>query len=205
MEKIGEGYFYNVLRINKTRVLKIQKTRIRIFWHIYRHHKHWSLLKLLKETRRIRKSMRSLGSLYEKLMEKIEDKDILGNPFFIDGIEYTQDYAKLFSNINNINNDKFRKIVMDYINLLNTLWSYGVSDEMFKFSHNCGYVKGKFVFLDFNEVTFKKEDVIKDIEKEIWLYMRSYKELSENKKEIYKTLMREYVTIENLNKYWIKS
>lgn len=204
MKKIGEGYYYNVYKIDNNRVLKLIKTKIRTFLFIFFANK-FNYKKSLLDYRNVIKFTPKLKEKYSNILNLLKtNKEIIGNPQFINDIEYTQDLIKNLRNVNSLQEKEFVKVVTDYIFLLKRLWNFGISDGVFNFSINCGYNNSNIlVLIDFNEVTFNKIEVAKQINNQIWLQRASYLRLTEEKQGIFKNILEKELTIENLNKNWI--
>ncbi len=203
MRKIGEGYYYNVYEIDNNKVLKKLKSKARIFLFIFIS-KIFNLKKTIKEYKNLSFNLKRLTEEYKNILLKIKDQNLIANPEFINDLEYKQDKVNTINKIiKNSSEKEFEKIVYDYIELLFKLWSFGVSDSIFNFSLNCGYDKfNKLTLFDFNELSFSKENVLEHIKTEIWLKRVSYIFLRKKYKEIFKRIMKENITEENLNKFW---
>ena len=160
MKKIGEGYYYNVYKIDNNQVLKKVKNKMQIFAYIFFCNRG-NYKNTLKEYNIVIKSIPRLRNEYSKVFSLVPDADMFGNPEFINEIEYKQDLIKDIKNINSLKESEFVKVVLDYIILLKQLWSLGLSDSVFNFSINCGYNKNnRLILIDFNEVSFIKNEII---------------------------------------------
>lgn len=203
MKKIGEGYYYNVYKISDNQVLKLIKNKLQVFIFIFFANKG-NYKNSIKEYRNVARCIPKLKEEYSKIFNLVIDKEILGNPEFVDEIEYRQDLVKDVRGVNTLSKQDFIKIINDYIYLLKKLWSFGVSDSVFNFSINCGYNKNnRFILIDFNELTFSKNEIYEQINNKVWLNRASYLRLTKEKQIIFKELMNKEITIENLNENWL--
>lgn len=205
MKKIGEGYYYNVYEINKDKVIKKTKSKIRMYIFIlitnYFYFKNYKNFK--EEYNSALENLKFLPEKYKNILNLVKDKSILGNPEFIDDLDYYQDKYISLRDINKYEAEKFERIVLNFTKLLHKLWSYRLSDSVFNFSLNCGVDKNDNVILfDFNEMDFDKDIVTKRVKDKVWLKRSSYFRLSKDKKEIFKKIMDQEINLENLDKYW---
>ena len=90
-KKVGEGYYYNVYDLGNGRVVKKQKNKFRFFLYIFYINKN--SLRGLSEYRSAVKNIDNIQKIYTKLTKVVPDLSILGNPVFVGGINYTQDYT----------------------------------------------------------------------------------------------------------------
>ena len=96
-----------------------------------------------------------------------------------------------------------REIIDQYIDLIVRFWEYGFADRVYNFTINNGITeKGKLILLDFNEVTFKKEDVARSIETKRWKRAWSCTSLPVPYRRYYEQRMDEVMTEENLDRHW---
>ena len=181
MKKIGEGYYYNVFELNTDTVLKIVKSKLRIFLFIFFANK-CNVSNTKQEYNKVLTSIPQLKTVYGKILKTISDKSIIGNPLFINETDYRQDKVRELRNINDLNDQDFTKVINDYINLLKKLWYFEVSDSVFNFSINCGYNKNEeLVLIDFNEMSFDKKEIIDQIAEKVWMKRSSYVRLTQEK------------------------
>lgn len=204
MKKIGEGYYYNVYKINDRRVVKVIKNKIQIFLFIFFANK-CNYKNTIVEYKNVIKSIPRLREEYLKILALVEDREVIGNPEFLNEVEYWQDLVKGLRNINTLTEQDFVGVVNDYIHLLKKLWSVGLSDTVFNLSINCGYNEHKrLVLIDFNEMTLSRAEVEKQIHNQVWLKRASYTRLTSEKQDLFRELMRKEVTIESLNTSWLR-
>lgn len=202
MKKIGEGYYYNVYEINKDKVLKKKKRKIRMFLFILISN-FFNLKNTKKEYFGAVANIKTFPNKYQKILDLVKDKSIIANPEIVNETDCLQDKIKILNNLFKYRDQDFEKIVLDFTNLIQILWSYHLSDSVLKLRNNYGYDKNhKLVLVDFNEITFEKEQVVEDTKNKIWLEKTSYKVLPKSKKEIFVRIMDQEINLENLNKYW---
>lgn len=204
MKKIGEGYYYNVFEVSTDIVLKIIKSRFRIFIFILFANK-FNISNTTKEYKVVLSSIPKLKNIYSRVFSLISDKSIIGNPEFVNNTDYKQNRVKELKSINDLNKEEFIKVISDYTNLLKRLWSFGISDSVFNFSINCGYNKhNELVLIDFNEMTFEKDRVNEQIVNKVWLRRASYLRLTKEKQEIFNEVLNKEITKESLEKIWAR-
>ncbi len=202
MKKIGEGYYYNVFNVNTDTVLKIIKNKFRIFIFIFIANK-CNISNTKQEYNKVIVSIPQLKIVYEKILKAISNTSIIGNPLFINDTDYKQDKVRELRNINTLNEEDFISVINEYTNLLKELWSFGVSDSVFNFSVNCGYNKNnELILIDFNEMTFYKNEVRTQIINKAWLQRFSYMTLTKEKQELFNEIFSREITEESLEKYW---
>jgi hypothetical protein len=204
MKKIGEGYYYNVFEKSTDTVVKTLKSKPRIFLFIF-FAKKFNIVITRQEYNKVLSSIPQLKTTYEKILSAIPDKSIIGNPVFTNETDYTQDKVKELRNINSLNENDFSNVIKAYTHLLKTLWSYGVSDSIFNFSLNCGYSKNnELILIDFNEMTFEKDEISSQIKNKIWLQRSSYLHLTKEKQELFNTIFDKEISQEILEKNWVE-
>ncbi len=194
MKKIGEGYYYNVFEVTPDTVIKSIKSRFRVFIFILFANK-FNISNTAKEYKVVISSIPKLKSIYSKVLSLISDKSLIGNPEFVNNVNYKQDRVKELKSINDLNKKEFIKVISDYTNLLRRLWSFKVSDSVFNFSINCGYNKHyELVLIDFNEMTFDKEKVNEQIVNKVWLQRTSYLRLTKEKQDLFNEIFNREIT-----------
>lgn len=193
-----KGFFYNVYDMGNGRVLKIEKPRI----IQYIKHYFWA--------GRLPKEVRTLAEISYKIIRSNIDPTLIANPKKENGNSYSQDKVEILENYISLHTiEENKKIIDIYTDHILETWQNGFSDLIFNFTINCGLdKKGKIVLVDFNEVTFDKEEVNKLINKKRWLdsWSRTHW-LSFTDKELwayYSVAMESKITIENLERFWKK-
>lgn len=199
MNKVGEGYFYLVYDIGEDRVLKKQKSNIRFFSFIF-----ITSCFSLAEYVRINKKGKKIGDIYKKVLEKLLDLSIIGNPNFIGGINYEQDKViPLNVYFQRINFEKQKKRIDEYIFLIKKLWNVGIHDEVYNFTLNTGVNNSdQLILIDFNELIFDIELVKDHILNKKWLKQRSYTSLPKELRMYFKESMNREITLKSLEKEW---
>lgn len=205
MKKIGEGYFYNVYDRGDGRVVKHIKSKWDRFFTI-------SKLCLLMPTiiydefSRSERDRATFEDVYKILKTNLKDWSVLGNPLFLDGVNYEQDLvipiARAFKSATI---ERQKEIIDSFIECISMCWRQGFSEHVFNFTINNGVDKnGNVVLLDFNEISFDKEDALLRIQNKRWLRAASYKRWAFSKElcAYYEKRMEESLTEENLNRYW---
>ena len=203
MQKIGEGYYYNVYEIQTNRVIKKRKNIFRSFYYIVVKSNKFKI-NGFKEFISLHTNKNKIKDIYNKIIQNIKDISEIGNPYFINEFEYTQDKVTILKDIlikSDIETQK--EIIEKYINSIKKSWKQGYSDIVFNFTINNGLDKNNTVILiDFNEIVFEKSEIAKRIQKQKWLIRYSYTQLSGELKEYYKKRMSEEITIDQLENLW---
>ncbi len=199
MNKIGEGYYYHVYDLGNGRVLKKIKSKLRIFLFILfanRFRAHF-----IFEYKNVLASIKILKPLYVKILSRIKDASLLGNPMALEELSYEQDRVTPISQV--IDEQNFRNIIDKYVNFIKLFWSFGLHENIYNFTINNGVDKnGNVVLLDFNEITFDIDRIEEQIKNKIWLQSYSYLHLPRNWQKYFSEKMDEEITKENLNNIW---
>jgi len=213
MKLIGKGWQYRVYDIGNGRVRKIKRTPIDSFWRIF------FMPKIIKENRKFRfnpilsyREMRRISRESEANINKF--KEILpsipmyltGNPVFLNGINYEQDYATpLLGYFQEHEDTENKKAITQYAQLILELWQHGCSDSVFNFATNSGVdSQNRVIQIDIGELDLEKNIVVEKVRNKKWLSQPSYIfHLDESMKRFFMEEMDNYVTMENLEKYWM--
>lgn len=213
MKLIGKGWQYRVYDIGNERVRKIKRTPIDSFCRIF------FMPKIIMENRKFRfnpglsyREMRRISHESEENIMKL--KEILpsmpmyltGNPVFLSGVNYEQDYATpLLRYFQEHEDTENKKAITLYARLILELWQYGCSDSVFNFATNSGVdSQNRVIQIDIGELDFEKNIVAEKVRNKKWLSQPSYVfHLSDYMKRFFMDDMDNYVTIENLEKYWM--
>jgi len=187
------GFFYTVYDMGNGRVQKIEKPRI------VQYLKHFFF------AGRLPKEVRKSADISYKVIGSSIDPALLAHPKIESDRSYSQDKVLILEQyIPSHTLEENKKIIDLYANHILETWKNGFSDKIFNFTHNCGIdARGKIVLVDFNEITFNKEEVRSLINKQRWLHaFSSTYHLSFNNKGLwkyYKEVMAEKITSENLD------
>jgi len=212
MELIGKGWEYRVYDIGNGRVRKVKRTPVDSFCRLFfmpkpvKKNRKFRFNPILSywEMRRISRETDENISRFKKILPFMPDH-LVGNPVFLNGVNYEQDYAiSLFQYFKQHNVSENRKIITKYAELVVELWKYGCSDNVFNFYNNSGVDKNEQVtMMDFGELAFSKEKVYQAIQSKRWLFQPSYALFrNEELKNYFQTEMERLITMKNLNKYW---
>ncbi len=208
MKLIDAGYQYRVFDLENGKVLKRKCSTFRTFYQmfrVYRRHdmSQWSALK--KSLAFLRKSKDTIFEVKRRLTQI--PPHLLGNPDFKKGINYEQDKVEIVEKYFNHHSLEENKLLIDkYIQLTQFLWEYGIHDVIYKIRANYGVnSKNEIVLIDFNEVTFSKDEALETIQNKDWLRSRWYAQLEEGDlKNYYSDSMNTKITEENFNLHWQK-
>lgn len=204
MKKLGNGLQYVAYDAGGGRVFKRTTTKKEKVTKL----KSWDLtpsaitkkLKGLKEHEKF-----SINTVRKLLKNQSLPAELIGNPKFQSGFNYTQDKVTPigeYFKTHNLRQNK--KILKNYVLLEHILWQYGISDDARKPTLNNGVTKdGNVILMDFGECTFQKRRIATDIKNNNWLSKRSLKYLVDKRlKEFIILLVAKEITLEKLNHFW---
>ena len=208
MKLIGKGWQYKVFDLGNGRVRKIE---------LPAHYQHWlilyqwlrransaSFIEVYDNMKRFR-TMCPESVSYIKSIYHLLDKQLLGNPVFLDKNNYEQDKVRTIEDcFRDFSLDECKKTIDAYIKLLLDTWTYGFSDAVFNFMENNGFNKKReLVQVDFGEIVFSKEIIKSHIINQTWLQSWSYARLQNRAlKEYFRRAMTDDVNISNLHRLW---
>jgi len=191
MKLLDSGYFYDVFDIGNNRVLKKKRS----FFKIAKNAGGW-----IKAFRHIKQCTQT-----NRLVIKKVPHSYLGNPVFKNKTNYEQDKVVLLMDYFDSHGLEENKIVVDkYISLIERLLSYDIHDYVYKFKNSYGLNSaGEIVFIDFNEVVFDKNEVLKLVQEKRWQSEAQFRKFPEGELKNYiQQKFTELLTIENINKFW---
>jgi len=206
LQRIGQGYYYNVCDLENGRVLKTQtshatriqkllswrgktfseKIRIPFTYPLYVRDAEQSLIRSIETSQR--------------------NQEMFGNPRFGDAFSYEQDRAvplEVYFRENRLEANLQR--FDEYLRLLQTLWTYGLSDTVFNFTINNGVSlrTDRVIYLDFNEYTESREVITECIKTEKWFTQAALRDMPPSPLRSQIILrMREEITLEKFNVLW---
>lgn len=120
MKKIGEGFYCYVFEDNNSIIKIHKKNKIYIFLYIFLLN-IFNIKNTIKDYKSVVLFLATGKDYYKRILDLIEDKSIIGNPIFLNGIDYKQEKAELIININNYSEEEFKKIVIDFTDLIKKL------------------------------------------------------------------------------------
>lgn len=202
MNKIGEGYYYNVYDLGNGRVLKKQKSNFRLFMYILVSTNF--NFRVISEYKNALINLPEIKKIYTKLQNIIPDMQLLGNPQFLNGINYKQDKVVVFKELLKSHSEQeIQKYLDQYIDRIKELWTYGVHEKVFNFTINTGIDdSGRLILIDFNEISFDINYVRQKIQEKRWLKSWSYMCLPTSLKSYYSGKMDQEITMDNLKELW---
>lgn len=205
MQKIGEGYWYNVYRLENERVLKIQKTILEKIRDSYKKERK-NFYRWLKTVRNLICDVNEISTNYRYIKNNV-DLSLLGMPTFLRGIDYEQDRVWILGVIlQSCTLEERRSIIDLYIDNIIDCWKYGFADKLFNFTINNGLDRtGRMIFIDFNEISLFKEDIILRIKKKTWTNSWSLRQVDLETRSYYLAQMDLRITLESLETNWRKA
>jgi hypothetical protein len=178
MEKLSDGYYYEVFDLKNGRVLKKKKT----FSEVAKSMGGMRPLKFYRTWKHIRNCENTTKEVIKRL-----PLQLIGNPSFVNKTNYEQDKVVLLMEYFESHNlEENKRIVDSYIDLIKTLLLHGVHDHVYKFKNSYGIDKnGKVICIDFNEMTFSKDEVITLAQEERWRTEAQFTKLKEGELKKY--------------------
>lgn len=212
MKLIGKGWQYRVYDIGNDRVRKIKRSSIDSFGRIFfmpkpapQHRKfRFNPILSFKEMRRISRNRDKNARVFKKFLDNIHG-DLVGNPIYIDDVNFEQDYAtplmEYFKTHDKADNNE---MITKYIELVIELWKYGFHDDIFNFPMNSGVDKnGSVIMIDLGEFVYSKDKVEESVQSKKWLSQPFYAVFKGIwSREYFRKEMDRLITVENLNKNW---
>lgn len=170
MKKIGEGWQYSVYDLGNGRVLK----RFHSLWRSY-----WVILKttfpfkddsltLIPDFSRNMKRKALLS--YRILSEKGIPSEWLGNPRFINELDFEQDKVTALHDVfARATTEETKKIIDAFIIFNSKLLELGVIDKSFNITKNYGLNKdGEIVLIDIGELFEDTKSIYEQIKNKAW-------------------------------------
>jgi hypothetical protein len=199
MEKMGEGLQYTVYldgnKVRKEPKSKSQMIKMARNWHDTEE----------EAVKNVEMALRRRKKTVQEIKNRNFPDWIFGNIRFDEDVVFQDLLTPVDGRLAEAKDlDQKKKVVEDYIELLQKLWSYGIGDTIYNFTLNNGYdQKGRLVQLDFGEIVFSSERVKEEVESQKWLEKRSYShDISDDLKPYFKRRMEEEITVEKLEDKW---
>jgi hypothetical protein len=200
MEKIGEGLQY-IVYSEGDRVRKEPKQRKEMIEMA----SNWYDSKS-KAVENVEMALKRRKNTVKEIRSRDIPGDLFGNLVFKENGVVLQDVlAPVDQRLRSVESlEKKEQVVDDYVDLLHTLWSYGIGDTIYNFTINNGYnQKDRMVQMDFGELVFTKEKIEEKVRENAWLEMRSYEhDISKELKPYYRKKMQKELTVEKLEDVW---
>lgn len=114
MEKIGEGYWYNVFSLSEKRVRKVEKTYWQKIAHVFRLKKKQPIV-FLRNAASFILERSNIITAYKHIEDRV-DPSLLANPEFRNGIDYDQDCVRVLEDVfSTASTDRQKQIIDLYI------------------------------------------------------------------------------------------
>jgi hypothetical protein len=170
MKKIGEGWQYSVYNMDNGRVLKKFHSPIKSYWVILKTifpFKDDSLITVPRFSKSAKK--KALAS-FEIIKNKKVPAWWLGNPKFLNGLDYEQDKARPLHDVfENCGTAAIKSIIDEFIIFNKCLLESGMIDKSFNITKNYGLNKeGKIILIDIGELFDDPERIKKQIMDRAW-------------------------------------
>ncbi len=202
MKIIGKGYWYNVYDLKNSRVIKLEKGFLQKICDTYQFEGK-NITSYLKTIFKLLTGKRKIMDAYAYIQNNSE-LGLVGFPTFLDGINYEQNKVEILGSVLlGLNLIKRKELIDLYIKNIIECWRNGFADNVYNFTINNGVdSSGKLIFLDFNEITLLKADVLKSIETKRWLRAWSLNQIDIELQQYYREQMNMEVTTESLEQNW---
>ncbi len=201
MNKISDGYYYEVYDLNNGKVLKKKKA----FSEITKAFEGKNRLGYLEKIYKTRKHIRYCERVTETIKKSLIPKELLANPLCLNKTDYEQDKVVLLMDYFDSHSLQENKLIVDsYIDLTREFLGHGIHDNVYKFKNGYGInASGKVVCIDFNEMIFSKEKVLELVSNEEWRKQAQFTKFPEGElKEYIGEKFKEILNSEIINKYW---
>ena len=154
MKKIGEGWQYSVYDLQNGRVLKKLHSLIKTYWVILKDIFPFNTDPITKLPSYARNSKIKALASAEILTKKNIPLSWLGNPKFINGLDYEQDKAlPLHDVFTNSNTEQIKLLIDKFIIFNKQLMEIGVIDKSFNITKNYGLNNnGDVILIDIGEL-----------------------------------------------------
>jgi hypothetical protein len=204
MNLLASGYFYDVYDVGNDRVLKKQRAFKDIAKSIQGKNQINFFVLMIKTFVYIKKVKQNTNVVRRKL--SVVPRELLGNPEFVNSTDYTQDKVVLLMDYFDTHTlDENKIVVLSYTELIKKLLKYGIHDYVYKFKNSYGLnKKGGVVFIDFNEVTFSKEETLTYIKNSQCKSEAQFRKFPEGElKEYIGYRLSNLLKPDLVNQYWI--
>ena len=201
--KIASGYFYDVYDMGDGRILKKKRPFYKIARSLQGKSKLDFLSLIVKTFRYIQDAKRNTKIVREKTASI--PQELLGNPKFLNAVDYTQDKVVLLMDYFDTNTLEENKVVVGkYVALIKELFEFGIHDYVYKFKNSYGVnSRGGIVFIDFNEVTFSKEKTLELAQAKHWKQEAQFRKFPEGElKDFIELKLAETITPDVVNNSW---
>ena len=170
MKKIGEGWQYSVYSINNERVLKKFHSPIKSYWVILKTifpFRDDSMMLIPGFSKGARK--KALAS-FEILKNRNIPAAWLGNPKFLNNLDYEQDKTQPLHDVfEKYNTTKIKSIIDNFIAFNKRLLERGIIDKSFNITKNYGLNNdGEIILIDIGELLDSPERIKKRIVDRAW-------------------------------------
>lgn len=199
VKKMGYGLQYDVYDYGE-RVLKIPRSNLSKTLNLLK----WSFVdpsylffrKIIRDM-----NVEKIKSIKGLIKRKV-DISLIGNPIFEKNKLWQDKVIPLKKIVHENPEIIFRK----YSEFIVSLWKYGLQESVFNFGVNFGLDNSdRIVLIDFGELSFDKEQVIKSIVNKRWRKSHDFKYiLNKQEKILYDNIMCSTLTIKRLNREWEK-
>jgi|SRR3989338_223100 len=170
MKKIGEGWQYTTYDLGNGRVLKKFHSLPKIYWVILKDIFPFHDDPLYKLPGFARASKRKAKASFEILKKKSIPPASIGNPKFLENLDYEQDKARPLHNVFEKSDTATIKSIVDQFIILNKqLLEKGIIDKSFNITKNYGINEaGELILIDIGELFDSLERIRNQIIRRAW-------------------------------------
>ena len=169
-KKIGEGWQYTTYDLENGRVLKKFHSIFKLYWVILKDIFPFQEDSLFKIVGFARASKRKAIASFKILKKNNIPLAWIGNPKFLDNLDYEQDKVKPLHNVFAESNTVTIKSIIDQFIILNKqLLQKGIIDKSFNITKNYGIDKNdKLILIDIGELFDSLESIRNQIMRRAW-------------------------------------
>ena len=170
MKKIGEGWQYTTYDLNNGRVLKRFHSPVKRYWIILKDVFPFRDDSLFDVPSFVRSLKRKALTSFKILKENRIPADWIGNPKFLNGLNYEQDKARALGDVFGDCDTASIKLIVDKFVIFNKkLLELGIIDKSFNITKNYGLnVKGDIVLIDIGELFDDPDRIKKQLADRAW-------------------------------------
>jgi hypothetical protein len=170
MKKIGRGWQYTTYDLGNGRVLKKFNTRLEAYIHMFKECFPFKEDPIWKFPRYYRGCRETAYDSIKKLQNPVLENWMMGNPKFLNELDYEQDkLAPLHDVLNTSNEVESKKIIDSFVEFTREMIKRSIIDKSFNISKNFALDnKGRIVLMDLGELYSSKAAIEKQISDRTW-------------------------------------
>lgn len=169
-KKIGQGWQYTVYDNSNERVLKKFNSKLLASWIIFKKNFPFNEYPFWKTPAFVESAKHKALHSFEILKNKNIPQELIGNPVFLNRLDYEQDKVTPLHEIFKTHSIEDSKKAVDmFITFNQKLLQHGIIDKYFNISKNFGLNKeGKMILMDIGEIIDYEKEILKLQKMRIW-------------------------------------